>query len=121
MNQDLHELKESLLQFQQAVNSHPRIPTLIKDWNRDLFVEAHSAEKPFYLKVQDQKINLIEEKDQYPEEAHIHLRADYPMLVSIFKGEKGPVEAYFDGDLECYASEADQAKLDALTMVIWSV
>lgn len=113
-------LSETLADFRTRVNGHPRIPALIRGWQPVIIVEASDTGMRRYLPVRECKVAAISE--QLDDSAHtVHLRASERVLGAIFNGESNPAEAFLNGELEIFANEKDQVKLDAISLVIWGM
>jgi hypothetical protein len=114
------EMKTILRQFMEQSNKHPSLKTLTQNWNRTLLLQITDTQEDILLKIENHQwfeCSNIEDKDK----AQIILRAEFMIMKDIFQGHSSPVERFFAGDLECFASDEDQVKLDALCLVLWGI
>jgi hypothetical protein len=111
-------LRQSLEQFRQQSNSHPRIASLIKGWEPTIVVEATDSGSTHYIPVRACRIDSIAEGSN--ETRHlVHLRAPEAVLTDVFAGRINPATAFLDGALEIFAEDKDHVKLDAISLVLW--
>ena len=112
------QLLQSLEQFRQQSNSHPRIASLIKGWEPTIVVEASDTGTTRYIPVRGCRIDSIAEHSS--ETRHlVHLRAKESVLADVFGGRANPASAFLDGELEIFAEDKDHVKLDAISLVLW--
>jgi hypothetical protein len=111
-------LNATLAEFRHKANTHPRIPSLIRGWTPVIVVEASDTASKHYLPVKGEKIDVAE-PGEFSTEHLVHLRAEEQTLISIFNGTSNPAEAFLNGSLEIFASDKDQIKLDAVSLVLW--
>jgi len=113
-----NELVGTLQAFKVKANAHPRIPSLIKGWEPTIVLESSDSGQRRYMRVQSGQIQAI--GDEGDANAHtVHLRATDEVLQSVFDGRSNPAEAFLDGALEIFATDKDQVKLDAISLVLW--
>jgi SCP-2 sterol transfer family len=111
-------LEQSLDRFRTLVNSHPRMKTLLKGWDRITVVHAGDSGKEYTMHFKDsQLVSLTAGADLAS--ASIVLRASEKVLVDIFSGSLNPAAEFLDGRLQLTASDSDQVKLDAISLVLW--
>jgi hypothetical protein len=113
-------LVQTLTQFRSQVNNHPRVQSLIRDWEPLLIIDAIDTGHKLFVPVHNCEMGAI--TSDLPEVGHtVHLRADEKTLISIFNGRSNPAEAFLNGFLEIFASDKDQVKLDAISLVLWGM
>ncbi len=116
------DLIETLVLFKDKANSHPRIASLIKGWEPTIVVEATDSGTKRYLPVRGCRIESVDTNDTgdgAPAGHVVHLRAAEAVLAAVFDGRSNPADAFLEGDLEIFASDKDQVKLDAISLVLW--
>jgi hypothetical protein len=113
------DLIETLAQFKDKANEHPRIASLIKGWEPTIVVEAIDSGTKRYLPVRGGRIASVDADDAAPAGHVVHLRAAEAVLAAVFDGSSNPADAFLEGDLEIFASDKDQVKLDAISLVLW--
>lgn len=119
-NENSVSLHETLCLFREKVNEHARIHSIIKGWEPVILIEASDTQLRRYLPVRSSRI--VEVAEQHVETSHsVHLRGTEEVLTSIFDGRANPAESFLDGALEIFASDKDQVKLDAISLVLWGV
>jgi pyrroloquinoline-quinone synthase len=111
-------LETALQRFRDLVNTHPRMKTLLKDWNRWAIVAADDSSAAFSVEFRDCQIVSIQTGITAPD-APIKLKATERTLTDIFRGELNPASELLDGRLQVTASDRDQVKLDAISIVLW--
>lgn len=113
------DLIDTLTQFKDKANGHPRIASLIKGWEPTIVVEASDSGTKRYLPVRACRIESVDADDTAPSEHVVHLRANEAVLAAVFDGRSNPADAFLEGELEIFASDKDQVKLDAISLVLW--
>ncbi|MBA2676734.1 hypothetical protein [Ramlibacter sp.] len=117
------DLIETLVLFKDKANTHPRIASLIKGWEPTIVVEATDSGTKRYLPVRACRIASVDTGDDTEDGAPaghvVHLRAAEAVLAAVFDGRSNPADAFLEGDLEIFASDKDQVKLDAISLVLW--
>jgi hypothetical protein len=111
-------LSQTLEQFKDKVNAHPRLRSLLKDWNRLVRIEALDSEEVFHAHFANTELTRIAPGSE-DLEAEITLSATGDLLCKIFSGRENPASQYLTGSLQVFASDKDQVKLDAITLVLW--
>lgn len=109
-------LDESLEIFCGRVNSHPRMRTLLASWDRDIEVSPTDSDELLRMRCRDSLLSVVPPSGS---EAEIVMRADKEMLTSIFVGGSNPAMLFLYGDLQVFASDKDQVKLDAIALILW--
>lgn len=113
-------LKATLEDFQSKVNAHDRIKRILDNWAPNIFIEPRGADESYTLICADKQITDI--KDGRVEADHfVHLAAEPAVILQVFSGQLNPSEAVLDGVLSVFASDKDQVKLDAITLVLWGI
>ena len=116
MNSDL---KTSLVQFSALVEAHPRMQTLLKGWDRTLVVHAIDNAHSYTLRFEGCRVADLRDGAAPPGDGTIVVKGSEEVLTGIFSGTLNPTSEYFDGRLHLDASESDQVKLDAVTLILW--
>ena len=113
-------LKAILDDFQSKVNANTRIERILKDWEPNIYVEPRGAGEEYTMVVKGSKI--IEVLEGRKDADHlVHVSAEPTVINQVFSGELNPSEAVLDGILSVFASDKDQVKLDAITLVLWGI
>ena len=113
-------LSETLEQFRTKVNGDFRLTSILRGWEPVIMIEVPNAGWKQYLPVRDCRIAEITSDSQ--DVSHVvRLRSSEETLIAIFDGRCNPVEAFLNGELEIFATDNDQVKLDAISLVLWGV
>ena len=116
------DLKECLDDFQQRFNTNERVRKLVKNWDRQVMVEATDNGAIHTMYVEDAQMRRIEEgRSEGDDEYLVHLQASNETLMEIFSGNYNPSTALLDGMLSVFSNERDKVKLEACAMVIWGL
>jgi hypothetical protein len=111
-------LTRALWLFQAKVNEHPRLRTLLKEWDRDIAIECDDVELTQWLRVRGSLVRDV--SGTAPDGGvTITMRASHAVLVDVFEGRRSPAQLFLDGDLQVFASDKDQVKLDAISLLLW--
>lgn len=113
-------LPETLNEFRVKANDHPRVRGLLNGWQPVIVIEAVDTGNTWYMPVRDCQVSAVERRFEHASHV-VHLRATGDILTSIFKGASNPAEAFLNGELEIFASDKDQVKLDAISLVLWGM
>ena len=111
-------LARALQGFQTKVNQHPRLRTLLKGWDRDVRVECDDVDVRHQLHFRNTLLHAIE-LDAGDDDVAITMRASHALLVDVFEGRSNPAKMFLDGDLQVFAIDKDQVKLDAVSLLLW--
>jgi putative sterol carrier protein len=115
-------LRESLEDFQARFNTNERAKKLVKNWNRQIYIEPTDGGDSYTMKVDDQVLHTIAEGPPEGEDDFlVHLQAENATLVEIFSGNYNPSTALLDGMLSVFSNDRDKVKLEACAMVIWGM
>jgi hypothetical protein len=115
-------LRECLEDFQQRFNTNDRAQKLVKNWDRQIYVEPTDGGTPYTMKVEDQVLTSIEEGGpEGDDEFLVHLQATNDTLMQIFSGNYNPSTALLDGMLSVFSNDRDKVKLEACALVIWGM
>src|SRR6266511_2669781 len=111
-------LVRSLCVFRDRLNDHPRARSLLRDWDRDISVEATDTEERAVMVLRNTKIEALVSA---PGDAQVvvTVRAPRDLLCAVFSGEMNPTTLFLDGALQVFATDRDQMKLDALSLLLW--
>lgn len=111
-------LADTLLQFRDKVNADTRLRTTLKGWEPVIIVEATESGWKQYVVVRDCQIAEI--RADGAQNTHIvHLLAEEGVLNAVFSGSLNPTEAFLNGDLQIFADDKDQVKLDVISLMLW--
>jgi hypothetical protein len=111
-------LAETLRQFRDTVNADTRLRTTLKGWEPVIVVEATETGWKQCLVVRDCQIADI--RAEGAQGAHtVHLLAEEAVLNAVFSGSLNPTEAFLNGDLQIFADDKDQVKLDVISLMLW--
>ena len=92
----------------------------MRDWEPVILIEVLNTGWKQYLPVRDGRITEI--TSDFMDISHVvRLRSSEETLVAIFDGKFNPLEAFLNGELEIFATDVDQVKLDAISLVLWGV
>ena len=116
------DLKECLEDFQQRFNTNGRVRKLVKNWDRQVLVEATDTGAVYTMHIEDAELRRIDEgRAEGDDEYLVHLQASNETLMEIFSGNYNPSTALLDGMLSVFSNERDKVKLEACAMVIWGL
>jgi hypothetical protein len=111
-------LTRALSRFRAKVNEHPRLRTLLKGWDRDIVIECDDVDVSEALHVRGSLVSDLS-ASAADADVTITMRADHSVLVDVFEGRRSPANLFLDGDLQVFASDKDQVKLDAISLLLW--
>ncbi len=116
------DLKECLEDFQQRFNTNGRVRKLVKNWDRQVLVEATDTGAFYTMHIEGAELRRIDEgRAEGDDEYLVHLQASNETLMEIFSGNYNPSTALLDGMLSVFSNERDKVKLEACAMVIWGL
>lgn len=115
MSDDLHS---ALLHFQSLVNANSRVQQLLESWERLVSVEGEDSDERYSVLFDHGEITTVRPPTP-ADEPDITLRAQSALLCEVFTGAKNPATEFLDGTLQVLASDRDQVKLDAISLLIW--
>ena len=116
------DLRECLEDFQQRFNTNGRVRKLVKNWDRQVLVEATDTGAVYTMHIEDAELRRIDEgRAEGDDEYLVHLQASNETLMEIFSGNYNPSTALLDGMLSVFSNERDKVKLEACAMVIWGL
>lgn len=104
--------------FRDKVNQHPRLRSLLKGWDRVVLVESSDSSATYCMPFAASEITEVGPPREHPGTL-IRVRAREQMLCQVFSGELNPATAFLNGELQVFADDRDQVKLDAITLVLW--
>jgi vacuolar-type H+-ATPase subunit B/Vma2 len=113
-------VEAALATFRDLVNDHPRMKTLLKSWDRTAVVEVEDTGDVFTVEFRGCQIVDLQPGNVATTDEPIILKASERILVDIFTGVLNPASEFLDGRLQVFASDRDQVKLDAISLVLWS-
>lgn len=112
------ELFSSLLSFREQVNGAERLRSLLKGWDRVVTVEASDTGRKYTMLFTDTRAG--EPRAAVAgEEVDISLKAEERVLIDVFRGVQNPAALFLEGNLQVFASDKDQVRLDAITLILW--
>jgi hypothetical protein len=115
----MNAVEQSLIKFRELVNAHPRMKTLLKGWDRTALVEVEDTGDVFTVEFRDCQIVDLQTGNRSATDSPIILKATQRILSDIFTGVLNPASEFLDGRLQVFASDRDQVKLDAISLVLW--
>ncbi len=113
----MSDLRQRLEDFRNDANAHPRVRQLINNWSRTAGISATDTGESFLFMFESGRISEV--VPGTPTNEQIVIRGEQHILERVFTGALNPASAHLAGDLQVLASEVDQVKLDAITMVLW--
>ena len=115
-------LRECLEDFQHRFNTNERAKKLVKNWDRQIYVEPTDDGTAFTMRVEDQQLTTIEEGGpDGDDEFLVHLQATNETLMEVFSGNYNPSTALLDGMMSVFSNDRDKVKLEACALVIWGM
>lgn len=114
----MNELHRCLSEFREDANAHPRVKSLLKGWERSASIVALDTEDSFRFRFEGGTITDVEAATACDDD-EITIRGTDQVLRDVFTGRLNPATAHLSGALQVFASEKDQVKLDAITLVLW--
>ena len=116
------DLKECLDDFQQRFNTNERVRKLVKNWDRQVMVEATDTGAVYTMTIEDAELRRIDEgRADGDDEYLVHLQASNETLMEIFSGSYNPSTALLDGMVSVFSNDRDKVKLEACALVIWGM
>ncbi|MEW5754899.1 MAG: hypothetical protein AB1810_01215 [Pseudomonadota bacterium] len=112
------EIEQTLKTFQDKVNAHAALRSLLKGWEPTIIVEPTDSPRVFSLPVRNQKIDAVWDR-RHADRHEILVRGTGQLLNAVFSGKTNPARAHLDGELAVFGTERDQVKLDAISLVLW--
>jgi hypothetical protein len=115
-------LRECLEDFQQRFNTNERARKLVKNWDRQIYVEPNDGGTSYTMRVEDQQLTTIDEGGpDEDDEFLVHLQGENAVLMRIFSGDYNPSTALLDGMVSVFSNDRDKVKLEACALVIWGM
>lgn len=105
--------------FQAEVNGSSRARKITAGWSSDLFIECADTGVIYGLRIDDGALCGVEERIPAADREVLLIRGQTDLLRRVFSKQTHPLAAFTAGDLEIYGPQRDQAKLDAVSLVIW--
>jgi hypothetical protein len=105
--------------FQAEVNGSLRARKITAGWSSDLFVECADTGVVYGLRIDDGALRSVEERGPAGNIEVLMIRGQTDLLRRVFSKQTHPLAAFTAGDIEIYGPQRDQAKLDAVSLVIW--
>lgn len=121
LSENSSEVFTSLQTFRSKVNANGRARKLLQNWEPLVIVESTDASERYFLRIRDTSIQPIEFEGDDEAEHSVHIRGTSSELAAVFCGEKNAARSVLNADLEVFAADKDQVKLDAISMVIWGI
>ncbi len=116
-------LRACLEEFRAKFHANGRAQKLVKNWTRQVQVEATDTGQVYTLLVSDQRIHTIVDAPA-PETSDSFLvivQGATETLERVFSGRYNPSKALLDGMLSVFSNDRDKVKLEALALVIWGL
>jgi hypothetical protein len=114
----MDDLGGVLSRFQEQVNQHARLRTLLRGWDKQVQIEASDTGQSYRLAFEDARLVAVTERAEGVA-SDIILRADAGTLHAMFDGTQNPATLFLNGELQVFATDKDQVKLDAIALVLW--
>ena len=92
--------------------------TLLKGWDRMTLVEAEDTGATYTMDFRGCQITRLVSGHEEGT-VNIRLKASERILTDIFSGALNPSSEFLDGRLVVDASDKDQVKLDAISLILW--
>lgn len=112
------ELERALHAFSARANGHAHVRDLVRHWKTEFYVQSSDSLSCFRLVLRDGEIIDVETTTP-PIHEVLLLRGETDVLRAVFSGSEHPLTAYNEGHLQIYGPQADQNKLDAISLLIW--
>lgn len=112
------ELERALHAFSVRANGHAHVRDLARHWQTEFYVESTDSPNCFRLVLREGEIVGVESTTP-PTHETLLLRGNAQVLQAVFSGSQHPLTAYNEGYLQIYGPQADQNKLDAISLLIW--
>jgi hypothetical protein len=112
-------LQQLLGGFAGRVNAQASLRTALAGWSPQFFIQAPDSGETFQVHIAAGQVQGVSPVDTEPGDEALLLRGDSALLASVFSGQRSPLGAYTDGELEVYGSTKDQIKLDVIALVLW--
>jgi len=113
-------LLETLEKFRSKVNGDSRLTNILRGWEPVIMLEALNTQWKRYLPIHE--CHITEITSDFKDASHVvRLRSSEETLIAIFEGRYNPVEAFLNGELELFATDKDQLKLDAISLLLWGI
>lgn len=110
------EINETLQLFKSKLNANEKVKNLLTNWSPNIIIS--SDDEDFTLLVRNMEIDEIK-KGKHESDHTISVIADKDILIEVFSGISNPSKIVLEGEMAVYGKEADQIKLDAISMFIW--
>jgi hypothetical protein len=114
----MSELLSSLVRFSEQVNRTERLRSLLKGWDRVVTVEATDTGRKYMVSFVDTRASEPQASSDTAE-PDISLKAEEQVLTDVFLGIQNPASLFLEGSLKVFASDKDQVRLDAITLILW--
>ena len=115
----MNALQELLGSFAQRANAHTSLRKTLAGWSPDFYIQSSDSGECFQIRVVGGGIqDVLATRDEPGDEALV-LRGCSAVLGQVFSGQRSPLAAYTDGQLEVYGNPKDQIKLDVIALVLW--
>jgi len=115
----MNTLQPLLADFAQRANAHPSLRNTLAGWSPDFYIQASDSGECFQIRVVGGGIHDVLPTRNEPGDEALLLRGGTAVLSEVFSGQRSPLGAYTDGELEVYGHPKDQIKLDVIALVLW--
>lgn len=115
------DIQAALVGFKDRVNNSPRARKLLTNWEPVVLVESTDGAERYFMNIKDSTISSVATEGDDEASHLVHVRGTAAELCAVFLGKKNAARAVLDTDLEVFASDKDQVKLDAISLVVWGV
>jgi hypothetical protein len=111
---------EVLKQFSRRANDNADVRRVVGPWTVDLVLAASDGDDRWLLEVRDGRIVTVQAAgDIEGSSRQVEVTGTRAVLESLFSGSLNPVRAATRGDLEIFGDMGDQARLDAVALILW--
>jgi putative sterol carrier protein len=114
----MDHLDHVLRDFGTRVNDHQRLRSLLDGWDRVVAINATDTGRTFTVTFRGSRVTSLEASET-DDDADLTICAPEQTLLQVFSGDRNPTGLFLEGVLQVFASDRDQVKLDAITLVLW--
>lgn len=112
-------LHQMLGDFAGRANAHPSLRNTLQGWSPEFFIQTIDSGECFQIHLDGAGIDSVLPTSIEPGDEALLLRGGSAVLQAVFSGDRSPLGAYTDGQLEVYGNPKDQIKLDVIALVLW--
>jgi hypothetical protein len=116
----IDSLDDCLQEFQRLANGHERVRRILSTWDRVVLLEVLDDGRRYCMKTTDGAVTFVPPVAPEGAAGVVHVRAKEKILREVFTGRRNAARAFFDAEMEVFADEKDQVKLETITMILWN-